>query len=110
MIMFAFHQASFFLTQIITDIFEHYGNFLLKKFSAGRPLVGKNCEWEASVKCRADRSIFVSIPEAAVQQYANGMQNALVQGSLKYFSHINSHAVGLSVAGPYKNLSLKSIL
>ena len=61
----------------------------LIKFSAGRPLVGKNCEWEASVKCRADRSIFVSIPEAAVQQYANGMQNALVQGSLIYLSHIN---------------------
>ena len=47
---------------------------------AGRPFVGKNCEWEAVVQCTADRSIRVSIPTAAVSQYAMGVNNVVVQG------------------------------
>ena len=35
---------------------------------AGRPFVGKNCEWEAIVQCTANRSIRVSIPTGAVAQ------------------------------------------
>lgn len=47
---------------------------------AGRPFVGKNCEWEAVVQCTADRTIRVSIPSAAVDQYAMGVANVVVQG------------------------------
>ena len=49
---------------------------------AGRPFVGKNCEWEAVVQCTANRSIRISIPSAAVAQYAMGVGNVVVQGRI----------------------------
>ena len=47
---------------------------------AGRPFVGKNCEWEAIVQCTGDRAIRVSIPTAAISQYAMGVDTVVVQG------------------------------
>jgi len=46
----------------------------------GRPFVGKNCEYEAQVQCTANRSIRVSLPVAAIDQYALGVPNVVIQG------------------------------
>lgn len=46
----------------------------------GRPFVGKNCEFEAQVQCTANRSIRVSLPVAAIDQYALGVPNVVIQG------------------------------
>jgi len=46
----------------------------------GRPFVGKNCEFEAQVQCTASRSIRISLPVAAIEQYALGVPNVIIQG------------------------------
>lgn len=74
---------------------------------AGRPFVGKNCEWEAVVQCTADRSIRVSIPKDAVDQYAMGVPNVILQGCNNAPSYICNNDMGMPAAscGPISSPS-----
>jgi len=46
----------------------------------GASLIGKNCEYEATVMCHADRSISISVPKQAINDYAMGVSNVVLQG------------------------------